>query len=242
MATKKTAKKIATTSTEEQGAQGATTSTEPKARPSRPKRAQAAQEPAAEPLAKPAAEPAQEATEGATEAAEAAEGAPVAKGRRGRRKDVDQSDLAPDDPQAIHERTVANLPAPPDMRPANVTSATLLDASAGFIAAIEAEGASEATVSGYRRELKIVLEHFGEDVLLCSLTPRKVQNYFESDAVMIARDGAPKAEPSWQRTRRVLRLALVWAVEKGMLEAAPLPANPKRAAKAQQAEPNATAS
>ena len=33
----------------------------------------------------------------------------------------------------------------------------------------------------------------------------------------------PKAKPSIDKTRRVLRLALCWAVEQGWLEKAPLP-------------------
>jgi hypothetical protein len=41
--------------------------------------------------------------------------------------------------------------------------------------------------------------------------------------VTLLKSGKPKAKPSVDKTRRVLRLALVWAVEQGWIEKAPLP-------------------
>ncbi len=106
---------------------------------------------------------------------------------------------------------------------AKVSNATLANAATGFLAAIEAEGASEATIAGYRRELAVAMAHFGEGKLLALIQPHEVQRFYECPAVMVARDGSPKAKPSFDRTRRVLRLALCWAVEQGLIESAPLP-------------------
>lgn len=108
---------------------------------------------------------------------------------------------------------------------AKVSDATLADAAKGFLEKLEADGASESTVSGYRRELNVAMDHFGEAKLLALIQPHEVQAYFECPAVMVARNGSPKAQPSYDRTRRVLRLALCWAVEHGLLETAPLPAS-----------------
>ncbi len=47
--------------------------------------------------------------------------------------------------------------------------------------------------------------------------------YFASDRVTKLRTGKPKAKPSVDKTRRVLRLALVWAAEKKLIKAAPIP-------------------
>jgi hypothetical protein len=47
--------------------------------------------------------------------------------------------------------------------------------------------------------------------------------YFTSDRVMKTRTGVEKAPPTFKKTRRVLRLALVWAQDAGLVEKAPLP-------------------
>ena len=47
--------------------------------------------------------------------------------------------------------------------------------------------------------------------------------YYGSKPVTKLRSGKSKAKPSIDKTRRVIRLALVWAVEKKLLKAAPIP-------------------
>ena len=58
---------------------------------------------------------------------------------------------------------------------------------------------------------------------LASLTQRKVKAFFESDAVVKTRGGRAKARPSIDKTRRVLRLCLVWAAEQKLIAEAPIP-------------------
>ena len=55
------------------------------------------------------------------------------------------------------------------------------------------------------------------------LTPARVLAYFTSDRVMKTKAGVAKARPTFLKTQRVLRLALVWAQEAGLIERAPLP-------------------
>jgi hypothetical protein len=40
---------------------------------------------------------------------------------------------------------------------------------------------------------------------------------------MRTKSGVEKAPPTFKKTRRVLRLALVWAQDAGLIETAPLP-------------------
>ena len=47
--------------------------------------------------------------------------------------------------------------------------------------------------------------------------------FFASKAVTKLRSGRAKAKPSVDKTRRVLRLALVWAAEQKWIGAAPIP-------------------
>jgi len=119
----------------------------------------------------------------------------------------------------------APAPGPGSPEKANVTSATLADAAKGYLAQLESEGRSNTTIAGYTAELRLAAKHLGDDVLLCELTPAKVQAFFESPKVNKTRSGRKKAMPGVLKTRRVLRQALVWAQENGMVEAAPIPAD-----------------
>ncbi len=101
---------------------------------------------------------------------------------------------------------------------------TLNDVANGYLAAIEADDAGQGTLSSYGMELKLAMRELGEGTLLGDLSAERVQAYFESDAVMKTRNGKPKAKPTFDKSRRVLRLALVWAQGAGLCDVAPVPA------------------
>ena len=80
-----------------------------------------------------------------------------------------------------------------------------------------------------RMDLRVALKALGEKTKLGNLTPKKVGDYFESDAVVKSRSGKPKNERTIAKTRRVLRMALEWAEKKGFVDKAPIPAKIKSA-------------
>jgi len=100
---------------------------------------------------------------------------------------------------------------------------TLGELAQRYIEHLEAEGKSNGTCFSYAIELKTAQKALGADTLIASLTPEQVRAYFDSPAVMRLKSGKPKAQPSYLKTRRVLRLALVWAVERKWIAEAPLP-------------------
>ena len=102
-------------------------------------------------------------------------------------------------------------------------TATLADIAAGYLADMEAKGKSNGTIASYGMELKTAMVELGEGTLVAELTPEQVQTFFESKRVTKLRSGKSKAKPSIDKTRRVLRLALCWAAERGIIEKAPLP-------------------
>jgi len=55
------------------------------------------------------------------------------------------------------------------------------------------------------------------------LTEEQVRAFFLSDRVTLKRSGQRKAEVGIAKTRRILRLALTWAQEVGLIENAPIP-------------------
>jgi hypothetical protein len=71
--------------------------------------------------------------------------------------------------------------------------------------------------------MKLACKELGAETQISQLTPEQVQAYFDSKPVTKLRSGKKKSQLSVDKTRRVLRLALVWAVEKKWIESAPIP-------------------
>jgi hypothetical protein len=100
---------------------------------------------------------------------------------------------------------------------------TLVDLSERYLTHLAEGEWSGGTIASYSMELKTAQNEMGPETLISEITPERVQTYFDSKRVTKLRSGKAKAKPSVDKTRRVLRLALVWAEESGLVEKAPLP-------------------
>ena len=100
---------------------------------------------------------------------------------------------------------------------------TLGELSERYLTALEEKGAGPGTVSSYGMELKLAQKQLGSETPIGLFTTDRIAEYYASDAVMKTRSGAPKAPPTYLKTQRVLRLALLWAVERNLLASAPIP-------------------
>ena len=109
---------------------------------------------------------------------------------------------------------------PPSAPAGTLTMASLSDR---YIASLRDAGKGLGTQFSYQIDLAVAVRHFGADTDVANLTVRKVENFFQSDAVTKTKSGRAKAQPGIDKTRRVLRLALVWAAEQGLLAEAPIP-------------------
>ena len=142
---------------------------------------------------------------------------------------TDAQETTPADPAAPTTEAAEPLAATKKRgaSPPGLTMASLADR---YIASLRDAGKGLGTQFSYQIDLAVAMRHFGADIDVATLTARKVENYFESDAVTKTRTGKPKARPGIDKTRRVLRLALVWAAEQGLIASAPIPesALPKR--------------
>ncbi len=104
-----------------------------------------------------------------------------------------------------------------------VPSPSLAEVAEGFLAHLDDRGKTASTITSYRADLGIALRHFGAETGAGSITPKQVETFNGSAAVTKTRAGKAKAKPGVDKTRRVLRLALVWAAESGLIPAAPIP-------------------
>jgi hypothetical protein len=95
---------------------------------------------------------------------------------------------------------------------------TLDELSVRYLRSLERGGWSLGTCFSYAQEMKLAQDELGKDTLISAITPAQVQKYFASARVNKLRNGKPKAQVSVLKTQRVLRLALVWAAEQGLIE------------------------
>ena len=81
-----------------------------------------------------------------------------------------------------------------------------------------------ARVSSYTNDLEVAYEFLGGDTAAAEITEKQIAAFNVSKGVMKKRNGKPKAQPTILKTRRALRLALVWAEQKGLIKKAPFAA------------------
>ena len=130
--------------------------------------------------------------------------------------------------ESQESKTVQKKAAPRKAAKAKKAKSTGEPVTLGMLAGrylehLERQDKSHGTLFSYGIEIRTACKELGADTLIASLTPEQVAAYFESPRVTLLKSGKPKAKPSIDKTRRVLRLALVWAVEQGWIEKAPLP-------------------
>jgi hypothetical protein len=127
----------------------------------------------------------------------------------------------------------STAPIPPSCVTSPLPLACLADL---FLGDLEQAGKSRGTVFGYSIDLALAIKYFGgKEAPATVLTTESITEFFESDAVTKTRTGKPKAAPTIDKTRRVLRQVLAWGEEKGYLPHIEVPAQfmPRRGAKAE---------
>ena len=101
--------------------------------------------------------------------------------------------------------------------------ATLADLAAAYSVQMESDGKSAGTIASYGMELRLAQDEIGAETALAELTTEQVERFFTCKRVTKLRSGKAKSQLSIDKTRRVLRLALVWAAERGIIANAPIP-------------------
>ena len=153
--------------------------------------------------------------------------------RSGARKDelrtMNSKTTTPEAPvqPAIQAATAPEAPAskPPKKKNAPKPKAdlTLADLAERYIKHIEDAGKSPGTCSSYGAELKLAIKHLGAETPIASITTEMVTEYFDSKAVTKLRSGKKKSQLSVDKTRRVLRLALVYGADRKWITSDPIP-------------------
>jgi hypothetical protein len=108
---------------------------------------------------------------------------------------------------------------------------TLTECALAYLESLKVARKSESTISAYAADLDLATEVLGTETPIAAIRPADVERFNASEPVLRTKSGRDKAMPTIERSRRVLRLALVFAEQSGAIEAAPIAEKPKRARK-----------
>lgn len=100
---------------------------------------------------------------------------------------------------------------------------TLQQAAQKYLEHLRSKGKKEATLYTYGKDFEQIQSFFGADRKLSGILPAHVGRFFKSDALLKLPSGKKRAQPTVDKTIRVLRMFLVWAKETGRIDRLPLP-------------------
>jgi len=102
-------------------------------------------------------------------------------------------------------------------------SETLHDAAQAYLDYLQTQGKKETTLRTYSKDFEQIETFFGADRELPSILPAHVGKFFKSDVLLKLPSGKERAKPTVDKTKRVLRMFLVWAKETSKIDKLPLP-------------------
>ena len=103
------------------------------------------------------------------------------------------------------------------------TEITLHEAAEAYLEHLKSEGKKPTTLYTYKKDVELIESVLGKDRQLAKIIPANVGKFFKSDALLKKPSGAERAKPTTDKTKRVLRMFLVWAREQGHIDTLPLP-------------------
>ena len=90
---------------------------------------------------------------------------------------------------------------------------TLFEAARGYLEHLKGEGKKERTLYTYGKDFEQIEAFFGASRKLAGILAPHVGKFFRSDALLKLPSGKERSQPTVEKTKRVLRMFLVWAHE-----------------------------
>ena len=100
---------------------------------------------------------------------------------------------------------------------------TLYEAAQAYLEHLKGQGKKERTLYTYGKDLEQIEAFFGVDRKLTGILAPQVGKFFRSHALLKFPSGKERSQPTVEKTKRVLRMFLVWAHETGQIDKLPLP-------------------
>lgn len=120
------------------------------------------------------------------------------------------------------------------------TGVTLDELSERFLQHLEEIGKSRATLFSYSIDTQLLCRKLGGETDVGEITEEQVREYFDSDAVTRTKSGKEKSKLTVDKSRRVARQLLEFALAENIIPVSPVPADamPKRGMKAADQKDN----
>ena len=100
---------------------------------------------------------------------------------------------------------------------------TIHTAAMAYLNHLKSRGMSERSIYTYSKDLEQVERFFGGERRLSSILTPQVSRFVESDILLKLTNGEMRAEPTIEKTKRCLRMFLVWAKNRELIDTLPLP-------------------
>ena len=100
---------------------------------------------------------------------------------------------------------------------------TLHEAAQAYLEHLKGEGKKERTLYTYGKDFEQIEAFFGASRKLTGILAPHVGKFFRSDALLKLPSGKERSQPTVEKTKRVLRMFLVWARETDRIDKLPLP-------------------
>lgn len=92
---------------------------------------------------------------------------------------------------------------------------TIIEAAAAWLEHLATQGLKDGTVDVYGRDVAKLVEFFGGDKDLTSITVLKMNGFLRSNLLTKKSNGKPLAAPTLARSRRACRMFLAWCASAG---------------------------
>ncbi len=100
---------------------------------------------------------------------------------------------------------------------------TLHEAARGYLEHLKGEGKKERTLYTYGKDFEQIEAFFGASRKLAGILAPHVGKFFRSDALLKLPSGKERSRLTVEKTKRVLRMFLVWSHETCRIDKLPLP-------------------
>ena len=100
---------------------------------------------------------------------------------------------------------------------------TLHQATQAYLEHLRSQGKKERTLYTYGKDFEQIEGFFGSERKLSAILTPHVGKFFKSDVLLKLPSGRERSQPTVEKTKRVLRMFLIWARETGRIDKLPLP-------------------
>src|SRR5688572_6748823 len=95
---------------------------------------------------------------------------------------------------------------------------TMSEAISLYLEYLKQQGKSQRTLYTYGKDLEQIIQFFGTEKQLVSITLPQVGKFYQSDVLLRLSNGKQRSPQTVSKTLRVFRMFMIWAMEHHYIE------------------------